>query len=89
MIDWLLRDRRTGRLTLVQVPNAPLLVWLVTVVARRLFHPHGTTRTVLAVVGTTALLVWAVDEVARGVNPARRLLGAIVLGFVLVRLVTH
>lgn len=79
MIDWLLRDRRTGGWTLVQAPNAPLLVWLATVAARWLFHPHGAPRTALDLVGTVALAVWALDELARGVNPARRLLGAGVL----------
>jgi hypothetical protein len=79
VIDWMLEDRRTGERTLFQKPNPPLLVWLATVVIRWVVHPHGTAGTVLDVVGTVALVVWAGDEVARGVNPARRLLGALVL----------
>jgi hypothetical protein len=85
VIDWLLRDRRTGGWTLVQKPNAPLLVWLATVVVRWVAHPHGTPRTVLDVVGAGALVVWAGDELARGANPARRLIGAAVLGLLVVR----
>lgn len=39
-------------------------------------------------IGTGALVVWALDELVRGVNPFRRLLGAIVLGWQLVRFLT-
>ena len=84
MIDWLLRDRRTGRWVVVQVPNVPLLVWLATVVLRWFWQA-----TVLDVVGTAALVVWAGDEVARGVNPFRRLLGAGVLGWLVLRWVSN
>ncbi|HUR51558.1 MAG TPA: hypothetical protein VMZ11_05500 [Mycobacteriales bacterium] len=83
MIDWMLRDRTTGRRTLVQKPNAPLVLWLATVVVRLLVHPHGAAGTVLHVVGTAALVVWAGDELARGVNPARRILGGVVLAAVM------
>ena len=79
MIDWLLRDRRTGSWTLVQVPNAPLLVWVVASVVRWLAHPSGGVRTALDVVATVALVIWAGDELLRGVNPARRILGGVVL----------
>ena len=79
VIDWLLRDRRTGGWTLVQKPNLPLTVWLATTAARWVGHPHGDIRTALDVVGTAALVVWAGDEVLRGVNPARRILGGAVL----------
>lgn len=89
MIDWLLRDRRTGRWTLVQAPNAPLLVWFATVLVRWVFHPDGAPRTALDLVGTVALVVWAGDEVLRGVNPARRLLGAAVLAALVVSRVVN
>jgi hypothetical protein len=79
VIDWLLRDRRTGKWVVVQVPNVLLLVWLATAVPRWVWHLDGRTGDVLTVLGTTALVVWAADEVARGVNPFRRLLGAVVL----------
>ena len=36
-------------------------------------------RTVLDVIATGALLWWAVDEIVRGVNPFRRILGAVVV----------
>ena len=84
MIDWLLRDRRTGGWTLVQAPNVPLLVWLFASIVRWLAHPHGGVGTALDVLATGALVVWAADEVLRGVNPARRILGAVVLAVVVV-----
>ena len=76
--DWLFRDRRTGHVVIAQVPNAPLVVFLVASVGRRVADPSGTAGTVVDVVATGALLVWAGDEVLRGVNPFRRLLGAAV-----------
>jgi len=86
MIDWLFRNRQTGEITIAQMPNAPLIVFLVAVVVRLLFHPSGTLGTVVSAVATVALIVWAGDEVLRGVNPWRRLLGGGVLAFTLVGL---
>lgn len=86
-VDWFLRSRVTGRITVAQWPNWSLATWLVTSLVLRLAHPHGAARTALTVVATGALVVWAVDEVLRGVNPFRRLLGAVVLGSVALRLV--
>ena len=80
MIDWLFRNRQTGRITVGQVPNAPLWVFLVASAVRWLFDPTGGVRTVLGVVATAALVWWAIDEVIRGVNPWRRILGGVVLG---------
>jgi hypothetical protein len=79
VIDWMLKDRQTGRRVVVQPPNAPLLIWFAVTLLRWAWHPDGTAAKVLDVVGTTALVLWAVDEVARGVNPFRRGLGAVVL----------
>jgi hypothetical protein len=79
IIDWLFRSRQTGRITIVQLPNWSLGLWLVTSLALRLADPSGGLRTALVVVSTLALLVWAADELLRGVNPFRRLLGAAVL----------
>ena len=79
MIDWLFRNRRTGRLTIAQPPNVPLAVFLVAAVVRWAVHPAGTVGTVVDVVAAVALVVWAADEVLRGVNPWRRMLGGGVL----------
>ena len=86
MVDWLFRNRHTGRITIAQFPNLPLAVFLVCTAIRVLLSPAGTAGTVVMVVGTAGLLWWAVDEVARGVNPWRRILGGAVLVATLVGL---
>ncbi|MCA1842093.1 MAG: hypothetical protein LC792_02680 [Actinobacteria bacterium] len=79
MIDWLFRNRQTGRITIAQWPNVPLGLFLVASGLRWLFDPSGDARTALGVLATWGLLWWAVDEVVRGVNPWRRFLGGAVL----------
>jgi hypothetical protein len=78
-LDWLFRNRTTGGITVLQWPNLSLSIFIVAALVRRLADPTGSARTVITVVATAALLWWAVGEVARGVNPFRRLLGAVVL----------
>lgn len=78
-IDWLFRNRETGRITIAQWPNPSIGIFIAATVARRLLDPAGTIGVAIAVVGTVALVWWALDEVIRGVNPWRRILGAVVL----------
>jgi hypothetical protein len=80
--DWLLRNRRTGEITVAQLPNAPLLVWLAASVLQVWWNPRIADRDVLAVVSSGALAVWALFEIASGVNPFRRMLGTVVLGWI-------
>ncbi len=79
-LGWWFRNRETGAVTVAQFPNWSITIFGVATVARRLIDPTGGARVALTVIGTTALVLWAVDELARGVNPWRRLLGAVVLG---------
>jgi len=79
VIDWLFRNRHTGRITIAQFPNVPLTLFLVATVVLWIFDPTGGARTAWGVLAATGLLWWAVDEVVRGVNPWRRLLGGAVL----------
>ena len=89
MVDWLFRNRETGRITIAQIPNLPLAIFLVATLVRVVFSPAGAVGTAVRVIGTAALLWWAADEVVRGVNPFRRLLGAVVLVATLVGVVTR
>src|SRR5664279_1221670 len=73
-INWVFRDRATGKLVIAQRPNVPLTLWLACIVAGWLVHPQGRWSTVLGAVGAIALVIWAGDEVVRGVNPGRRIL---------------
>jgi len=88
-LEWLLRDRVSGGVTIAQFPNPALWTWLVATVLGLWWHPTVGGIDVLAVVSTGALLVWAADEVLRGVNPFRRLLGVGVLVAVVVGLLRH
>ena len=85
-LDWLLRDRTTGRLTIAQFPNAPLALFLVASLLRWVLDPDDRLDTALRGLATGALVWWGLDELARGVNPWRRLLGGAVLVGQLVRL---
>jgi hypothetical protein len=67
-----------GRLTLWQLPNPALCVWLVALVLGRC-HLSAAHLTVIDGVRRGALVVWALDEVVRGASPFRRILGAVVL----------
>jgi hypothetical protein len=84
VIDWMFRNRRTGSLTVAQRPNASLCVFLAATGVRLVASPRGSFRTALGLVATLALVWWAGDEVLRGVNPFRRLLGAVVLAAVVI-----
>ncbi len=78
-VDWLFRNRETGRITIAQPPNVSIGIFVACTVARWLFDPAGDVRTALVVVGRLALVWWSVDEIVRGVNPWRRILGGLVL----------
>lgn len=86
LVDWALRDRRTGRIVIAQWPNPALVVWFVASTARGLLDLGGGWATALRVAATLALGWWAVDEIVRGVNPWRRLLGTVVLASLVVSL---
>jgi hypothetical protein len=89
MIDWLFRNRTTGRITIAQFPNVPLALFLAASILRWLLDPSGRLRAGLAVIATGALIWWAVEEVVSGVNPWRRLLGGGVLALEVVHLATR
>jgi hypothetical protein len=79
MVDWLFRDRHTGEITIAQAPNLSMVVFVVAWLLRRIVEPSGWIGTALDIVVTGAIVWWAIDEIVRGVNPWRRILGAIVL----------
>jgi hypothetical protein len=79
VIDWLFRDRSTGRITIAQFPNAALGLFLAASALQWVLDPAGALRTGLRVLAVVGLIWWAGDELIRGVNPWRRLLGGVVL----------
>lgn len=87
LVDWFFRDRRTGKILIVHVPNLAIVLWMATVLARQLTIQGTTAHALLEWAGTLTLGWWAIDEVVRGVNPWRRVLGlagclVVVLGVV-------
>jgi multisubunit Na+/H+ antiporter MnhE subunit len=62
------------------MPNVPLVVFSLALVASWVLHSHTQVGRILGDVATGALVVWALDEMIRGVNPWRRVLGGVVLG---------
>lgn len=76
---WWSTSRVDGTTVIGQLPNAALAVWLAALAWRIVADPDGAERSVLDGIAIGALLVWALDELVRGVNPWRRLLGAVVL----------
>jgi hypothetical protein len=81
--NWTFRNRRTGAITVAQRPNVALALFLVATIGLRLFHLAGGIGTVGRIVADVAIVLWALDELIRGVNPFRRLLGAVVLAAVI------
>ena len=69
--NWMFRNRATGRITVVQIPNIALSIYLGTVLLRWMMPGY----TALDWIAVAALAWWAIDELFRGVNPWRRLLG--------------
>jgi hypothetical protein len=85
-LQWWVRDRR-GRVIVAQPPNPALAVWIVAEIVAWTGALGQDRSATLEAVGQGALLVWALDELVRGVSPVRRLLGAVVLTAMLLRLV--
>jgi hypothetical protein len=80
-LNWMFRSRKTSRISLAQLPNWQLGVWLLASAVMRLGNPQGRARDVLVVIASAALALWAGDEVLRGVNPFRQILGVAVLAW--------
>jgi hypothetical protein len=78
-LGWFFRNRQTGAITIAQMPNTALWIFLVGTVLLWAWYPAGRIGANLECLVGAALLVWAIDEVVRGVNPWRRCLGAAVL----------
>ena len=75
---WMFRSRDTGRIVLGQSPNLAQKIFTSTTLVGVLL-PHSRVRTSAGSVAVLSLAVWGVDELVRGVNPFRRILGAVSL----------
>lgn len=71
-----------GRLVIWQTPNLPLSVWAIctalgAVIQKGWFH-NG-----VSSLGQAAIIVWAYLELRSGQSPFRRMLGGIILAFII------
>jgi len=70
-----------------QAPNLALVVFGAALVAGRLLDGHHQASRILADVASGAIVLWSLDELIRGVNPWRRVLGAVVMSVSLVSII--
>lgn len=69
---------KNGQFVMAQWPNAPLIVWIIAVIASK-FVSSGNVHTALGYISFSALFIWAFLEIFWGVNYFRRNLGLVVL----------
>ena len=76
-MDKTIRDK-DGKLAIWQMPNIPLLTWVIATILAKVFT-HGKSHDLFTTVAYGALFTWALMEIFSGVNYLRRTLGLIVL----------
>jgi hypothetical protein len=74
-----------GKLAIAQLPNPPLIIWLLATAVAHFVHT-GLVHTSARIVAVAAILVWAILEIISGLSPFRRILGGAVLLLMLVSL---
>ncbi|MEI3650495.1 MAG: hypothetical protein V6D39_10970 [Dolichospermum lemmermannii FEM_B0920] len=85
LVDKTFRDSN-GRIVLAQMPNLPLIVWIVANLLA-LFFTNGKINTALVLLADGSLFTWAWMELFQGVNYFRRLLGlAVFIGIIVSKL---
>lgn len=80
-IKRVLFQTKDGSYVYGQAPNVPILVWLVAAILARIPLLESI-REPLQIIATVSLVVWAVLEVFFGVNVFRRMLGSVILFFI-------
>ncbi|MEH2283341.1 MAG: hypothetical protein V7K90_18750 [Nostoc sp.] len=88
LVDKTFRDSN-GNIVLAQMPNLPLIVWIVTSLLSLIFTT-GKINTVLEVVANGSLFTWAWLELFQGVNYFRRALGlAVLIGLIASKIISY
>lgn len=88
LVDKTFRDS-DGKIVIAQMPNLPLIVWIVTSILALIFTT-GKINTVLDVVANGSLFTWAWLELFQGVNYFRRALGLFVLiGIIVSKIISY
>lgn len=78
---WLFQDltQRKGKYVIAEVPNGPLLVFMITLIISVILYP-GMAQRVLFIISYVALLWWGILEARSGRSRFRKLLG--ILGII-------
>ncbi|MFN6461687.1 MAG: hypothetical protein RMZ41_007535 [Nostoc sp. DedVER02] len=76
-VDKIFRDSE-GKIVLAQLPNLPLIIWIVTTILSLIFTT-GKINTLLDILANGSLFTWAWLELFEGVNYFRKALGLLVL----------
>jgi hypothetical protein len=85
LVDKTFRDSN-GNIVIAQMPNLPLIVWIVTSLLSLIFT-SGTINTVLDVLANGSLFTWAWLELFDGINYFRRALGlAVLIGMIALKI---
>ena len=69
--------------SILQLPNLPLIIWLIAWLLARVL-PYGQLNFAAALVSFGALFTWAWLEIFEGDNSFRRILGAVVMTYLIV-----
>ncbi|MEA5549724.1 hypothetical protein VB713_01800 [Anabaena cylindrica UHCC 0172] len=77
LVNQVFRDSE-GKIVLAQMPNLPLIVWIVASLLKIIFTT-GKINTGLDLLAFGSLFTWAWEELFQGVNYFRRTLGLLVL----------
>jgi len=85
---WWFENRNTGDVTVAQFPNWPLFAIGAATVVQQLAQSGSQLARGSDWAVTGLWLYWGGDELLRGVNPWRKLLGALVIGWRVLRLLT-
>jgi hypothetical protein len=76
---------KDGNLVIWQKPNLPLWGWLVFMIFSKLLN-DSSLKTGIQYIAQAFLIVWAILEITKGSSYFRRLLGVIVLAWIVLRL---
>jgi len=80
-LDWLFRDRtsRRGKYVIAEVPNLPLIIFMIAIILSVAIYP-GTLQKVVTAVAYLSLIYWGILEYKSGRSRFRQLLG--ILGII-------
>jgi len=85
LVDKTFRDS-DGKIVLAQMPNLPLIVWIVTSLLALIFT-SGKINALLQLLANGSLFTWAWLELFQGINYFRRALGlAVLIGFIVLKI---